>query len=127
MVLAPGIRAAAFRGSGAPAANEYTAVVRRLFAWMAGLVGIAALARVLARRRPRHAAPSASSVAPAPASDPPEELRRKLTATRATPDEPSESQDTAQPAAPAETLEERRSRVHAKAQEAIEAMQDPPS
>ena len=77
---------------------------------MAGLVGIAALARVLARRRPRHGAPSASSEAPAPASDPAEELRRKLSATRATPDE---------------TLEERRSRVHAKAQEAIEAMQDP--
>ena len=92
---------------------------------MAGLVGIAALARVLARRS-RHEAPSAS--AEAPASDPAEELRRKLTATRATPDEPSESRDTAQPAAPAETLEERRSRVHAKAQEAIEAMQgDPPS
>jgi hypothetical protein len=126
MVLAPGIRAAAFRGSGAPAANEYTAVVRRLFAWMAGLVGIAALARVLARRS-RHEAPSASSEAAAPASDPAEELRRKLSATRATPDEPPDSQDIAPPAAPDETLEERRSRVHAKAQEAIEAMQDPAS
>jgi hypothetical protein len=94
---------------------------------MAGLVGIAALARVLARRRPRHGVPSASSVAPAPASDPAEELRRKLSATRATPDEPSESQDIAPPAEPTETLEERRSRVHAKAQEAIEAMQDPSS
>ena len=98
--------------------------MRRLFAWGAGLVGIAALARVLARRRPRHGAPSASSE---PASDPAEELRRKLSATRATPDEPSESQDIAPPAEPTETLEERRSRVHAKAQEAIEAMQDPPS
>jgi hypothetical protein len=123
MVLAPGIRAAAFRGGGAPAANEYTAVVRRLFAWMAGLVGIAALARVLARRS-RH---EASSEAAAPAADPAEELRRKLSATRATPDEPPDSQDIAPPAAPDETLEERRSRVHAKAQEAIEAMQDPPS
>ena len=122
MVLATGIRAAAFRGGGAPAANEYTAVVRRLFAWIAGLVGIAALARVLARRS-RHEAPSASSEAASPAADPAEELRRKLSATRATPD----SQDIAPPAAPDETLEERRSRVHAKAQEAIEAMQDPPS
>ncbi len=120
------IRAAGFRGSGVPPANEYTAVVRRLFAWMAGLVGIAALARVLARRS-RHEAPSVSSEALAPASDPAEELRRKLSATRATPDEPSDSQEIAPAAAPAETLEERRSRVHAKAQEAIEAMQDPPS
>ncbi len=76
-------------------------------------------------------APARGSVrvlrAPAPASDPAEELRRKLSATRATPDEPSESQDIAPPAEPTETLEERRSRVHAKAQEAIEAMQDRPS
>ena len=65
-----------------------------------------------------------ASEAPPPAADPAEELRRKLSETRATTDEPAEA---AQPAPPTETLEERRSRVHAKAQEAIQAMQDPPS
>jgi hypothetical protein len=93
--------------------------VRTLIGWAAGLVGIAALARVLARRQVRR---EAESRRPAPAADPAEELRRKLSATRssapaATSEEP--------PAAPAETIDERRARVHAKAQEAIEAMQGP--
>ncbi len=80
--------------------------VRRLFGWMAGLVSIAALARVLARRRRderRAAEPQAV------AQDPAEELRRKLSETReaAGATEPSgEPERTA-------TLEERRSRVHA--------------
>jgi len=90
--------------------------VRRLFGWTAGLVSIAALARVVARRR-RHAAPPPAGADEA--QDPAEELRRKLSETR---------QDTAPSdpvvTAPTETLDERRSRVHAKAQEAIEAMQD---
>ena len=85
---------------------------------MAGLVSIAALARVLARRRRREA------YAPAPeaAQDPADELRRKLSETR-------EAAGTVGPAGstePTETLDERRSRVHSKAQEAIEAMQDAP-
>ena len=90
--------------------------VRRLFGWTAGLVSIAALARVVARRRRRAAPPPAAL---GEAQDPAEELRRKLSETR---------QDTAPSdpvvTAPTETLDERRSRVHAKAQEAIEAMQD---
>ena len=93
--------------------------VRRLFGWMAGLVSIAALARVLARRRRRE---TQAAEQQAVAQDPAEELRRKLSETReaAVPTEP------AGPSEPTETLEDRRSRVHAKAQEAIEAMQDAP-
>ena len=85
---------------------------------MAGLVSIAALARVLARRRRREA------YAPAPeaAQDPADELRRKLSETR----EAAVQTEPAGPSEPTETLEDRRSRVHSKAQEAIEAMQDPP-
>jgi hypothetical protein len=90
--------------------------VGRLFGWMAGLVSIAALARVLARRRRRetHAAEQEAL-----AQDPAEELRRKLSETR-------EAAGATEPSGPTETLEERRSRVHAKAQEAIDAMQDAP-
>jgi hypothetical protein len=90
--------------------------VGRLFGWMAGLVSIAALARVLARRRRRetHAAEQQAL-----AQDPAEELRRKLSETR-------EAAGATEPSGTTETLEERRSRVHAKAQEAIDAMQDAP-
>jgi hypothetical protein len=93
--------------------------VRRLFGWMAGLVSIAALARVLARRRRderRAAEPQAV------AQDPAEELRRKLSETR----EAAGATEPSGPPEPTETLEDRRSRVHAKAQEAIDAMQDAP-
>ena len=92
--------------------------VRRLFGWMAGLVSIAALARVLARRRRderRAAEPQAV------AQDPAEELRRKLSETRE-----AAGANESGPPEPTETLEDRRSRVHAKAQEAIDAMQDAP-
>jgi hypothetical protein len=98
--------------------------VRRLFGWVAGLVGIAAAARYLARRS-RAATPSAPT-APSEA-DPAEALRRKLSETR---DEPPP----AVPADPApvdedphETLDERRARVHAKAEAAIAEMQEPPT
>jgi hypothetical protein len=93
--------------------------VRRLFGWMAGLVSIAALARVLARRRRRetHAAEQQ-----AVAQDPAEELRRKLSESR----EAAGATEPSDPPEPTESLEERRSRVHAKAQEAIDAMQDAP-
>jgi hypothetical protein len=91
--------------------------VRRLFGWMAGLVSIAALARVLARRR-RHEAP------PVVVGDPADELRQKLSETREAPVEAPPEPPA--PPEPDETLDERRSRVHAKAQEAIEAMQDAP-
>jgi hypothetical protein len=100
--------------------------VRRLFGWTAGLVGIAALARLLARRQARSAA------APPPAVDPAQELRRKLDESRA--EEiagvPPTSAGPAAPTEPKETIDERRARVHAKAQEALEAMealQEPPA
>jgi hypothetical protein len=59
--------------------------------------------------------------------DPAEELRRKLSDARA-PDATSPAGQEPSPAAePAETLAERRARVHAKAQDAIDAMQEPPA
>jgi hypothetical protein len=94
--------------------------VRRLIGWTAGLVGIAALARLLAARRGRTEAPAL----PPPVSragDPAEELRRRLAESRAAeapaaePTEPSDRN---------ESLDERRARVHAKAQEALSAMDD---
>ncbi len=97
--------------------------MRRLFAWVAGLVGIAALARLLASRQAaRREAPSLP-----PAPDPADELRRKLEASR---DEPSVASSPSAARAPEESLEERRARVHAKAQEAMDAMeilQEPPT
>ena len=93
--------------------------MRRLFGWTAGLVGIAALARLLAARRGRAVAPA---LPPAPpAEDPAEELRRKLAESRDA-DAPSAEATTTPEAV--ESLEERRARVHAKAQEALEAMDD---
>jgi hypothetical protein len=102
--------------------------VRRLLGWTAGAVGIAALARALTRRRPRYE-PLPATSAP-PVDDRAEALRRKLDETRAlqeTHDTPS-AQKAASQAAEEEspdTIEERRARVHAKAQEAIRAMQEP--
>ena len=99
--------------------------MRRLFGWVAGLVGIAAAARYLARRS-RAATPS-----PAPAitqADPAEELRRKLDEARTEPSAPAPPDDTATAEeAPRETLDERRARVHAKAEAAIAEMQEPPA
>ena len=99
--------------------------MRTLIGWAAGLVGIAALARALARRQARREADLRRSPT-TPAGDPAEELRRKLSAARsagstATGDEAA----SAGRAEPTETIDERRARVHAKAQEAIEAMQGP--
>jgi hypothetical protein len=93
--------------------------VGRLFGWIAGLVGIAALARVLARRSRR----TQPAIAPAPAKDPADELRRMLAETRER-SAPVEA-GTEQPAGDrhTESLEERRARVHAKAHEALEAME----
>jgi hypothetical protein len=95
--------------------------VRRLIGWAAGLVGIAALARVLARRQVRRDAEL--RLPPSTAADPAEKLRRTLSASRSI--EPPETSVEPPPAEPSETVDERRARVHAKAQEAIEAMQGP--
>jgi hypothetical protein len=95
---------------------------------MAGLVSIAALARVLSRRSRK-----TQPVPPAAEDDPAEALRQKLTETRAAepdaapPPEPATTTPTETHAEPSETPDERRARIHAKAQEAIEAMQDPPT
>jgi hypothetical protein len=89
--------------------------VKRALAWLAGIVGIAALGRMLARR-----GQPAESIAEHPAAaadDPAEELRRKL-------DEQRQPQPEVEVVPVEETLEERRARVHAKAREAIDAMGD---
>jgi hypothetical protein len=122
--------------------------VRRLIGWTAGLAGVAALARLRARRRaatspapksesaqgqpaqgqPAQGQPAQGQSAqgqPAqgqPADEPVDELRRKLAEARDPADfadpDLSESEDVS----PDETIAERRRRVHEKAQEAIEAM-----
>jgi hypothetical protein len=89
--------------------------VRRLIGWTAGLVGIAALARLLAARRDRTPPPAS------PAEDPAEELRRKLAESR---DADAPAAEPTRPSERNESLEERRARVHAKAQEALSAMGD---
>jgi len=94
--------------------------VRRLIGWTAGLVGIAALARLLAARRDRTEAPALPPPV-SPAGDPAEELRRKLAESR-DPDAPAA--ELPGPPVRDESLEERRARVHAKAQEALSAMDD---
>jgi hypothetical protein len=87
---------------------------------MAGLAGVAALARYLARRERAKAA-----VAPSvPATDPADELRRKLSESRS---EPSATDEPVDVTEPPESLEERRARVHAKAEAAIAEMQEPPT
>ena len=92
-----------------------SAPMRRAFAWMTGLVGVAALARLL-RRRQREQPPGT------PVDDPAAELRETLARSRGpdseTPEPTREPQET--------SLEERRARVHAKAQEAIESMRQAP-
>jgi len=104
--------------------------VKRALASLAGIVGIAALGRMLSRRR-HHPAGSAPATEPTTepvttpgvsvdqvdsADDPAEELRRKLAAAK---------QADAEPAEPVvESLDERRARVHAKARKAMDAMND---
>ena len=97
----------------------YDRGVRRLFRWAVGIASALAIWKLWRRR-------TAVEEPQAPAPDPADELRRKLSETRAaagadpamTPERASE---------PAETLDERRSRVHEKAQQAIQAMQEPPA
>jgi hypothetical protein len=97
--------------------------VKRALAWLAGIVGVAALGRLLSRRKgsaTQAAEPPASTEIPA--DDPAEELRRKLAAKREPEAEVGEV--AAEPAEVDETLEGRRARVHAQAREAIEAMHE---
>jgi hypothetical protein len=98
----------------------YDRNVRRLLAWIAGLVSIAALARLLRRRR--RPAPTQPEVTPTEGGeDPAEELRERLAAARAD-DAPPDDESVDAPS----SLEERRARVHERAQDAIDAMRDPP-
>jgi len=87
--------------------------MRRGLAWLAGALGLAALLRAL---KHRHDEPA--DVSPAPEADPAEELRAAIAETRE--EEPAEG-----PSPPA-SLEERRRAVHERAQEAIDAMREPP-
>ena len=92
--------------------------MRKLFAWVAGAVGLVALIRALRRGE----APEAPPVDAPPAPDPAAELRRTLDESQAAdPEQPA-------PAGPeSSSLEERRRVVHERAQEAIEAMREPPA
>jgi hypothetical protein len=97
--------------------------VRRALRWLAGLAGLAALIRLLAvsRRRRLRETPSA------PGRDPATELRRKLDEARVagppapTPDGPPAA---SRPVSSPVSIEERRARIHRKAQEAIELMEN---
>jgi hypothetical protein len=101
--------------------------MRRLLTWLAGGLGVAALLRQLLRRQPLPPAPPPAEPSTA---DPAEELRAKLEQARGTADDRDEFDaaegtpvDTVDaPAEPPDSLEERRRRVHDKAQEALGQM-----
>ena len=103
--------------------------MRRLLTWIAGGLGVVALLRQLLRRQPLP--PPAPPPAESAEADPAEELRAKLEQARDTADDREEFDaaegtpvDTveATPAEPTNSLEERRRRVHDKAQEALGQM-----
>lgn len=86
-------------------------------------MGIAALGRALARNRRRSLRPAAPA---SPVDERAEALRRKLSEARAADESPAPApalQTTASDRS-SETIDERRARVHAKAQEAIDAMHE---
>src|SRR3954468_18767209 len=101
--------------------SRYHRGVKRAFASVAGLIGLAAVGRWLGKHKHPVSSPAETvEVTPpveATAADPAEELRRKLADARG-----AEPEAAAAPQAPAETLAERRARVHAKAREAIDSM-----
>ena len=88
--------------------------MRRALTWLAGAVGLAALARLRARR---HAAAPAQVLVE---EDPADELRRKLADQRE--DEPAG--DDADVTADPVDLDARRAEVHQRAQEAIDLMRE---
>ncbi len=109
--------------------------MRRLLRWIAGLVSVAALAKLLSGRR-RHADPVEADLAE---PDPAEELRRKLDEVRSAPRAGAEAATASAPPAAAgdagdetddapteapTSIEERRAAIHARAQEAIDAMKE---
>ncbi len=87
--------------------------MKRALTWLAGLAGIAALLR---RRSPQKGAAPQTATQRVPSPDPADELRQKLDETRAA--DPSSGADSETPA----SLDERRARVHERAQEAIDLM-----
>ncbi|MFN8223179.1 MAG: hypothetical protein U0R50_08075 [Gaiellales bacterium] len=104
--------------------------MRRLIGWMAGLAGVAALAKLLQRRTQPALRPASQSETPS--GDPADELRRKLAEARAGTESAAAQADSAaeptiaeEPGAPDEALARiaaRRADVHARAQAAIDAM-----
>ena len=94
---------------------------------MAGLAGIAALARLLSARQARREAATTRLLEPP--RDPADALREKLAGSRTEIDGTAMPPEEPIPAADphGETLDERRARIHAKAQEAIDSMQEDPS
>jgi hypothetical protein len=93
--------------------------MRRALTWLAGLAGIAALLR----RRSRQRAATPQSLPSPPTTDvgdPAVELRQKLQETRTPdPEPPAEVEATF-------SLDERRARVHERAQDAISQMRSSP-
>ena len=94
--------------------------MKRVLAWVAGALGLAALVK-LRRRRP--------ALQPAPATDPAHELKRRLEEARGAADDRDDF-DAAegQPVdeiEPARSIAERRRAVHEKAQEALGEMRTP--
>jgi hypothetical protein len=88
--------------------------MRRALAWIGGALGLAALVRAWGQRQRAAAEP--------PAADPAEELRAALDETRAGEATAGETAEEGEPA----SLDERRRQVHERAQEALDAMREPP-
>jgi hypothetical protein len=96
--------------------------MRKLVRWIAGLAGIAALAKLI-HARPRTVPPLTPG--DATIDDPAEELRRKLAEARAAaPDPAGATETTVTPDEPERSLEERRAEIHSRAQDAIDAMRN---